>query len=121
MDEDFVGNRALYIRSLADKPDPFTYEKRAGRQSESPVVDTAKLPSKQTLQSVRDAPDRNSRFIANSVICEPAGSLMAKARSIEPSKAGLLLRPNETPTTLHVANAVRTHSPSGKLSRANTT
>ena len=48
MDEDILRDRALYILSLANKADPFTHEKRAGRQSEAPAVDTAKLPSKKT-------------------------------------------------------------------------
>jgi len=58
MDEDFLQNRALYIRSLADKADPFikkrllnlaaAYEKKAGSQPEGAVADTAKLPSEKT-------------------------------------------------------------------------
>jgi hypothetical protein len=58
LDDDFLRNRALYIRSLADKADPFikkrllnlaaAYEKRAKAQPEALVSDTAKLPSKKT-------------------------------------------------------------------------
>ena len=58
MDVDFLRDRALFIRSLADKADPFikkrllnlaaAYEKRASAQTEAQVTDTAKLPSKKT-------------------------------------------------------------------------
>jgi hypothetical protein len=54
MDEDFLRGRALYIRSLADKADPFirkrllnlaaAYEKRAGSQPEALVRDMGKTP-----------------------------------------------------------------------------
>jgi hypothetical protein len=54
MDEDFLRDRALYIRSLADKADPFirkrllnlaaAYEKRAGAQPETLVRDIRKPP-----------------------------------------------------------------------------
>ena len=55
MDVDFLRDRALFIRSLADKADPFirkrllnlaaAYEKRAGAQPETRVRDMGKLPS----------------------------------------------------------------------------
>jgi hypothetical protein len=58
MDVGFLRDRALYIRNLADKADPFikkrllnlaaAYEKKAGSPPESLAVDTAKLPSKKT-------------------------------------------------------------------------
>ena len=58
MDVDFLRDRALFIRSLADKADPFikkrlltlaaAYEKRAGSQRKGPAADTAKLPSQKT-------------------------------------------------------------------------
>ena len=58
MDVDFLRDRALYIRSLADKADPFirkrllnlaaAYEKKAGAQPEALVGDMAKLPSEKT-------------------------------------------------------------------------
>ena len=58
MDEDFLRDRALYIRSLADKADPFirkrllnlaaAYEKRAGMHSVALESDIAKLPSEKT-------------------------------------------------------------------------
>jgi len=58
MDEDFLRDRALYIRSLADKADPFirkrllnlaaAYAKRAGAHSGALESDLAKLPSQKT-------------------------------------------------------------------------
>jgi hypothetical protein len=58
MDEDVLRDRALYIRSLADKADPFirkrllklsaAYEKRAGTQPEALVSDMSKLPTDKT-------------------------------------------------------------------------
>jgi hypothetical protein len=61
MDVDFLRDRALFIRSLADKADPFirkrllnlaaAYEKRAGAQPETPVRDMGKLPSENNERS----------------------------------------------------------------------
>jgi hypothetical protein len=58
MDEGFLRDRALFIRNLADKADPFirkrllnlavAYEKRAGAQAEALLRDPLKPPSENT-------------------------------------------------------------------------
>ena len=58
MDEEFLIKRALYIRNLADKADPFikrrlldlalSYEGRAKRPSQASVALLSNLPSEST-------------------------------------------------------------------------